>query len=324
MHEIAGTVLVPTKRRNLPQRILRAIDDALHVSGLPRCVRATFAEICRYVSQAEPFKTIFPHKSQIADRIGASEATVYRHLGKLEAEGLIERLEQERKSRNGRFAGARIRLTRKGAELVGLVEPDSHDIHSSPSLTLQAGYTLTEPTISKSHPPKRTENGLPIDLAPLTGKGLSRAGIFALMAKAKAKGKRLSDIVIAISSHITELRGGRLFTYLAKLASGPTCFAVAASVERKRQADAWQASAFARKCTAFRERFAGVALTDREQSRLFLIDERARYAQVLGGGSRSTVPLVDLAPWIERIETGKLVLATLAAERKLIGEGACK
>lgn len=317
-NEASRTELVPAKRRNLPNRILRAVDNALHIAGLPKCLRTTFAEICRYVPQAEPFATIFAHKDRIAERIGASEATLYRHLARLEAEELIERLEQERKSRNGRYAGARIRLTRKAAELVGLIEATPDVIHTPPSRILQDGHTLTEPTISKNQPPQRTENGLPIDLTWLTGQGLSRAGIFALMGKAKAKGKRLSDIVIVVREYIKDLKGGRLYGYLAKLVSGPTCFAVAAANERQRLAEVEQARAHERKCQLFRERFRNVVLTNKEQTRLFRIDERAKFAHVVTEAGSSTEPLNDLAPWIERIESGRLVLATLATERRIM------
>lgn len=108
-HETAGDKLAPAKRKNLPNRILRAVDNAMHLSGLQRNVKATLAEICRYVSQAEPLQTIFPTKAKIAERTGASERTIYRHLEKLVELQLIELSEQERKSRNGRFAVARIR-----------------------------------------------------------------------------------------------------------------------------------------------------------------------------------------------------------------------
>ncbi|MDB5795857.1 MAG: Replication protein, partial [Noviherbaspirillum sp.] len=239
-HEAAGAELVPAKRKNLPNRILRAIDDALHLHGLSRCLRITFAELCRFVPQAEPFATIFAKKETIADRIGVEVRTVQRHLAALEAQGLIERLSQERKSRNGRFSIARIRLTRKAAELVGLIDAGSDLMHSSPSDNLSTGHTLSEPTISKPQLPQRTENGLPVELAWLTGNGVSRAGVFCLMGLAKAKNKRLSDIATVVHDRIKELKGSGLFAYLAALCKGPTDFAVAAANERKRRQDAEQ------------------------------------------------------------------------------------
>jgi DNA-binding transcriptional ArsR family regulator len=313
----AGT-LVPAKRKNLPNRILRAIDDALHLHGLSRCLRMTFAELCRFVPQAEPFATIFAKKETIADRIGVEVRTVQRHLAALEAQGLIERLNQERKSRNGRFSIARIRLTRKAAELVGLIDAGSDLMHSPPSDNLSTGHTLSEPTISKPQLPQRTENGLPVELAWLTGNGVSRAGVFCLMGLAKTRNKRLSDIATVVYDRIKELKGSGLFAYLAALCKGPTDFAVAAANERKRRQDAEQGRALARKTEIFRQRFRNTCLTNPSQTRLYAIDESARFAQIHGEGRPVTVPLHDLAEWIARLESGRLVLATLATERRLM------
>lgn len=309
--------LAPAPRRNLPARILRAIDDALHLSGLSKSLRPTLAALCRFVSQADPFATIFAKKETIAERLGVDVRTVLRHLAALESNGLIERLDQERKSRNGRFAVSRIRLTRKAAELVGLVAPEADVIHTPPDDNLSPGHTLTEPTISKNQP-QRIENGLPVDLAWLTGNGVSRAGIFALMRKATMHGKRLSDIVLVVRDYIRDLKGGRLFAYLNRLASGPTCFAVAAATERQRIASQAEARTMERKITAFKVRFAGATLTNRQQSRLYQIDRSAKFAQVFGGAYPVTVPLNDLREWVQRVESGELVLATLATERRLM------
>jgi DNA-binding transcriptional ArsR family regulator len=342
IHEIAGVELVPAKRKNLPNRILRAFDNAMHIGGLSRSVKHTLAEICRFIPQDRPFDTVFAHKSTIATRTGASERTVYRHLATLQEQKLIEVLEQDRKSRNGRFTVSRIRLTRYAAALLGFLdgveenrtraEPAPADatacaasfdstleiIHRQPSAKMTAGHTLSEPTNSKNQPPQRTENGLPKDLTWLTGNGLSRAGIFKLMGKAGANRKRLSDIVTVVKDHIQDLKGGRLYAYLAKLAAGPSDFAVAAANERQRQRQAHQAAAMARKADGFRLRFRNTCLTNPEQTRLYVIDERAQFARIFGDNGPSTIPLHDLTEWIERIESGRLVMATLAAERRLM------
>lgn len=361
-HETAGVELVPVKHKNLPLRILRAFYNAKHLTGLKRGIKDTLAELCRFVPQNQPFDTIFAHKATIAARIGASERTIYRHLETLREHHLIEVLEQDRKSRNGRFTVSRIRLTRKAAVLLGFIEapeeiaclddaempmhvttvssvtpqPATSPVHtvpasikadatkhevaelipSAPSAKMTVGHTLSVPTISKNQPPQRTQNGLPIDLAWMTGNGLSRAGIFKLMKKAKNHGKRLSDIVIVVHDYIQDLKGGRLYSYLAKLADGPTDFAVAAANERKRLADAEKTRVFERKVQVFRSRFRNTALTNRAQTRLYLIDPHARFVQILGGPRPGTMPLSDLGPWINGVETGELVLATLETERR--------
>jgi DNA-binding transcriptional ArsR family regulator len=353
-HETPGASLAPQKRKNLPNRVLRAIDNAMHLSGLPKGVRPTLAEISRYVSQSAPFDTVFAKKESIAARTGASVETVYRHLKILKAQGLIDVLEQERKSRNGRFGVSRIRLTHKAAGLLGFIEmqedeppADAHPptptvrmsavqdpvgqtarftqaskgevdiIHSVPAVKTTVGHTLTKPTISKPQLPHRTENGLPLDLAWMTGNGLSRAGVFCLMGLAKIRNKRLSDIVTVVFDRIKDLKGSALFAYLAALCKGPTNFSVAAANERERRRIAAEGRALARKTEIFRQRFRNICLTNPSQTRLYAIDESARFAQIHGDGRPVTVPLHDLTEWIARLESGRLVLATLATERRL-------
>lgn len=307
--EDSGCALAPAARKNLPVRILRAIDAALHLSGLPRCLRATFAELARYVPQAQPFATVFAHKDKIAARVGASERTVFRHLAALEQAGVIERLEQERKSRNGRYSVARVKLTEQGAAMLGL-------INSPPPAILSDRQSLTEPTVSENQPPAASAT-VPGELTVLSSKGVSRAGIFALMGKASSHGKRLSDIVTAVGERIQGLTGARLFAYLAKLAVGPTCFRSAAAVELKRQADELAARVMAQKATKFRQRFAGCTLTDRAQKIIHVIDRECRYVQTTAPGYCGTAPLNDLREWVAGIESGRLVLATKETERRL-------
>lgn len=384
-HETAGDQLIPAKPRNLPNRILRAFDQAMHLKGLPRGARDALAELCRFVPQNLPFETVFAHKRTIAERIGMSERSLYRHLATLEGQKLIEVLEQDRKTRNGRFAVARIRLTRLAAALIGLIDapellPDAEIVHAAaevtpgsgvweaaspalpatpeavidtlltsgsesapgacraalpdatarlkntaeaqvihnpPSAKMAARHTLSEPTISKHQPTARKENGVPADLAWLSSCGLSRSGIFKLMSLAKARAKRLSDIAFAVHERLRDVKGGRLYAYLAKLIAGPTDFAMAAVTERKRIEDAHEAEAYARKARAFRERFCNVALTNRKQNKLFLIDASARFVQVFSKTSSGSEPLNDLREWIRQVENGMLTLATLDVERRL-------
>lgn len=357
-HETAGLELAPPKRKNLPSRVLRAFDNAKHLEPLKRGVRDTLAEICRFVSQARPFDTIFAHKATIAARIGASERTVYRHLDSLKEAGLIEVMPQDRKSRNGRYAVSRIRLTPVAARLLGFVDsegvaggphfspapsPSSDSsrvhsdrtaareavsprrssaeenvIHTQPSAKTAVRHTLTKPTIPKNQPRQLFEHALPKDLAWLTGNGLSRAGIFKLMALSKQHGKLLSDIVVATKERLRTMHGGRLFAYLQALALGPSDFSCAARESRARlvllEASQRQAERHAR----FRQRFRSTALVNRSQTRLYCIDANAAYAQVFGGPVPVTVPLTDLTDWVTRIDTGALVLATSDAERKFI------
>ena len=348
-HDAAGGQCAPSKSKYLPNRILRAIDAAMHSGSLPRRLRPTLAQLVRFVSQDRPFETIFAKKETIALRTDSSVETIYRHLSALRELGLIETLDQERKSRNGRYAVSRIRLTAKCAELVGLVssaeqplpetvleaapvlfeasvsqsEPPacgsatSEVIHNPPSVKMTCRHTLTEPTISKSQPTRRTQNGLPMDLTWLTRNGLSRSGIFKLMSIAKQAGKRLSDVVTAVYDRIESIKGARLYAYLKALASGPTDFAVAAANARRAIEATKQEQRDRAKVALFRQRFRGTALTNRAQTKLFVIDDKCAFVQV---HSRNRVlgssPLNDLREWIAGIESGAIVFATLAVERQ--------
>ena len=123
--------------------------------------------------------------------------------------------------------------------------------------------------------------------------------------------------MVVVREHIAALTGGRLFAYLAKLATGPTDFSVAAAAERTRIEEAGRARAMARKIAVFRERFKNVCLTNVQQTRLYVIDESVKFVQIFGGPYPSSAPLNDLREWIQGMESGKLVLATLATERRL-------
>lgn len=313
-HSAAALFPTPAKRRNLPNRILRAYDAAKHLGGVPRSVRSTLAELCRFVPQNEPMAPIFAHKDVIADRIGADARTVYRHLATLRQLELIEVLPQERKSRSGRFAVARVRLTRKACELVGLIDIGDNVIHTPPHDKMSDRHTLTEPTISKNQRPAMI-GALPKDLAWLTGQGLSRAGIFKLMGQAKQHAKRLSDIVTVVASYLRDLKGGKLFAYLSALACGPTDFSVAAANERQRLRDAAEAQRLKQRAKLFRQRFAGATLTNRAQTKLYVIDAQARFVEVVEAGRSATGPLTETEPWIERLRSGDLRLATAEVER---------
>lgn len=319
-HETAGEAFAPQQRRNLPNRILRAFDAAQHIDGLARALRTALAELVRYVPQTEPFATIFAHKASIAARMGVTERTLYRHLGGLRAAGLIDVLPQERKSRNGRFAVARIRLTRRAAELIGLVDPIiapvADVIHTPPYDNLSGDHTVSEPTIAKTHRSAARNGVLPADLSHLTGQGLSKAGIFKLMGLAKARGKRLSDIVVAIEPRLQEIKGGGLYAYLAKLAEGPTDFSHAAAQARQAKAQAHESALLQGRLARFKERFRGASLTSRNGNALYRIDREARFVQVVGEGRTGTAPLHDMVPWMRAVERGDLVLATASAEQR--------
>ena len=190
-------------------------------------------------------------------------------------------------------------------------------IHKPPHGKMPAGYTLTEPTISKSQPTRRHQNGLPIDLTWLVSKGVARSGIFKLMGLAKAAGKLLSDVVMASRTQLDALHGARLYAYLRALACRPSDFAMRAAIVRRQLLEERENDAQQRKANIFRLRFKGVALTNRSFTKLYVIDQRCEYVQVYARDRLlGSMPLNSLKEWTAGVETGKLVMVALAIKQQ--------
>ena len=309
--------LAPAEPRNLPRIILLAMEAALHINNLPRRLRPTLAELGRHVSKDRPFtSTVWPTKKRLAEEMGASERTVYRHLADLEDMQLIVRVEapdvRNRHRTEGYYANGHIALTAHGAELLGLIAPVAHsgpDKMADP-VTVPI-KKLTEPSIPKNHPPTVLPKTAPADLTILSEQGVSPGGIFKLMGEATAKGKRISDIVVAVGDRLRGMREGGLVSYLRVLIAGPTDFKHRAKEARQQQADAETGRALAQKAAHFRTYFAGTTLVDR-QGALYHFDREWRYVETERSGQViGSAPLHDLSAWIAGIESGQLVRATL-------------
>ena len=309
--------LASAQTRNLPRTILLAMDAALHVHNLPRRLRSTLAELGRYVSKDRPLtSTVWPTKKRLAEDMGASERTVYRHLADLEAMELIVRVEapdmRNRHRTEGYYLNGHIALTARGAGLLGLAAPitDRGPDKMADPTTLPIKQ-LTEPLVSKNHPPAGLPKTVPADLAILAEQGVSTGGIFGLMGQATAKGKRISDIVVALGERLRGMREGGLVSYLRALIAGPTDFKHRAEETRQRQASAEAGRALAQKAAQFRTYFAGGTLIDRLQGALYRFDREWRYVETERGGRViGSAPLHDVSAWIAGIESGRLVRAT--------------
>lgn len=309
--------LAPAEPRNLPRTILLAMDAALHISNLPRRLRPTLAELGRYVSKDRPLKsTVWPTKKRLAEDMGASERTVYRHLADLEAMDLITRVEapdvRNRHRTEGYYINGHIALTARGAALLGLAAPVAHtgpDKMADPiALPIKQ---LTESSVSKNHPSTSLPKTVPADLAILAEQGVSIGGIFGLMGQATAKGKRISDIVVSVAERLRGMREGGLVSYLRALIAGPTDFKQRAEETRQRQASTQAGRALAQKAAQFRAYFAGGTLIDRLQGALYHFDHEWRYVETQRGGRViGSAPLHDVSAWIAGIESGRLVRAT--------------
>lgn len=212
--------LAPAERRNLPRAILLGIDAALHIKNLPRRLRMTLAEIGRHVSQhAATTGTIWPSKEKIADALGYTARTIYRHLADLEEMQLIRRIPPKRTPfQTGSWhTNGHIALTEQGADLLGLAGQVIHIPHDKTALPKEK---ITVPISTKNHPPAASK--IPEDLKLLEKCEVSPGGIFGLMGEATAKGHRLGDIVAVIGERLRGMRKGGLRNYLRKCIYGPT------------------------------------------------------------------------------------------------------
>lgn len=105
--------------KHFPQNIALAVAEITTsgassiLSSLSRAARSVLAFVVRLAECTDPTKPSWAFKATIAKEIGVSEATVYRGLKELVNLDLIERLQQERKSHNGRLFVSRIRLMKK-------------------------------------------------------------------------------------------------------------------------------------------------------------------------------------------------------------------
>lgn len=119
----------PVKRgATLPPKIGSAL-AAINIDPRFRDLSLTARNVLMFIVQVtdvrDPLKPSWAHKETMAEYLRIGEATVYRMLNVLINHDFIERLEQERKGRNGRFAVARIRLTPTCCEALGLIQTSS-------------------------------------------------------------------------------------------------------------------------------------------------------------------------------------------------------
>jgi DNA-binding transcriptional ArsR family regulator len=299
--------------KKLPYAIVASIDRATRLVGMPRCVRTTFACICRFVKQADPLRPIWPTKETIADRSGADRRTIHRHLAWLVKNDLVELSYQERKSLNGRYSKSVINITRKSAELVGFLESTKVIENKNPSDKMPLGHTLTEPSNSSSQPAALINN-LPADLSHLTSLGVQKMGIFKLMALATAKGKRLSDIVTVLGAEIDQRRGKILFGLLRNRISDNKDYAYIARLTREANAKRAKEQAEESRLGYIRAELKSKTFTNATQNRIYMVDPKAQFVQIISGQGSATAPIRDLAEWKIRLDEGNLLVASSEME----------
>lgn len=126
----------PEKRgsRQLPPKIgsaLASINVAPLFRDLSPSARIVLSYLVKVTDAKDPQKPSWPFKETMAIELNLGEATIYRMLNVLIKHGLVERLQQERKSRNGRFAVARLRLTAECCAGLGLIVRNNSSEHKT-------------------------------------------------------------------------------------------------------------------------------------------------------------------------------------------------
>jgi len=194
-----------------PARINRAcavLFDAPEFRDLPDSYVRVVLAIIKKINLSNLHSTIFATRAALAAESGRSLETVHRAIRWLEAHGFIERQQKAR------------------AGLRGSSSPLTPTVRLIQCLLLdQAGDTdknrVDESRSTQESGSPFTRIGrflVPSDLTWLhKSGGLSPTAILKLMACAKLRGQRLSDIVKVAYRYIASLRGNNLFAYLLSL-----------------------------------------------------------------------------------------------------------
>lgn len=245
---MAGRAVALARPLPLPLIEARAnVFDPLTCLDLNTTARRVLFGILTFVRVKAPAKEIFPRRDTLrAEALLQSESTLYRGLALLEQKGYITR-SQSRKLRDGRFYLSPIHLTVKALIMLGL----GALIHSRPPTKVGDGHKEKELTKKSQSIQKTTgspdsakkneidrETRLPAELVPLLNQGVKRSAVCWLMAKAKAAGTRLSDVVQVVSGNIAALKGREVVAYLASMLRKNVDFAWVAGKAREAAADA--------------------------------------------------------------------------------------
>lgn len=240
---MAGRAVAVARPLPLPLIEARAhVFDPLTCLDLNLNARRVLFGILTFVRIKTPTTEIFPRRDTLrAEALLESNSTLYRGLAMLEQKGYITRA-QSRKLRDGRFYLSPIYLTVKALVLLGLAD----FIHSSPSSKMRGGHKEKE-LAKKSQSIQKTTGGpdssknneidratrLPVELVPLLDLGVKRSAVCMLMAKAKAVGARLGDVLQVVAGNIAELRGREVVGYLASMLGKNVDFAWVAREARQ-------------------------------------------------------------------------------------------
>ena len=135
-------------------------------------------------------------------------------------------------------------------------------------------------------------------------------GIFKLMAMAKAKGKRLSDIVTVLNDLISKSRGGQLFGLLRNRINDNKDYSYIARLARESQSKQAEEAAIEAQLSYVRDSLKAKTLVNASLSVIFMIDRKGEFAQRISASNSATLPVRDLDKWSEKMVTGELLFAT--------------
>lgn len=222
--EMSGVTLVQT--RHLPSPLIAARAAAMHrlnCLDLNLTARRVLYGILTFVTINNLKREIFPRRETLRqEALLGSDATLYRGLATLEAQGYITRA-QKRQTRTGKFYLSPILLTDKAVLLLGLKEL----IHEYRSIKVRDGQykerTKEPQSLQKSSSSVDSANAidpetkLPVEVTPLLQLDVKKSAICMLMGKAKVNGKRLSDVTKSVWHNLYRLRGREVVAYLSYL-----------------------------------------------------------------------------------------------------------
>jgi len=210
---------------DLPPLVQRALSRVLHPAyfvELSATERFAFAQLVRRVNITDTHGLVWCKRVNFARLLGVSEATVYRILSKLESIGLITRDDQTRSS-SGALSVASLRMTETTIELLGFDAGDQ-SLYSYPQKAsvdqadrLASVQDLNQTTKIQSASQKQStecSGKVPTDLGEIVAKGLSEAQVFKLMAIARERAQKLSDVWLMVRGKVASLRARALFAFL--------------------------------------------------------------------------------------------------------------
>lgn len=318
-------------------RAVALVDDVPDFRLLPDSYCQILRRLIKKVGKDDGQRAIYAKRQTIAQESGKSVETVYRALREFESKGWIEH--REKRAREGLIGSdSEIVFTRSLCDLLALpyegkvqdrtpsIQPSVADDRSNNAIGISFKQSSlkkqpaelsklsttqtaanTEATISKI---VRIEGkSVPKELAWLVlERGLSLTGLFALMKRARANGKILSDVVECVSRYLSRLQGRDLFAYLNELVMLERDFAWEVKERRDKQVQQLHHETDRQRLAKATERLHGQWFISRKSGAILEVD--GGWIRMLAfdesGQIRQSSKPIETA-FIDAIEAGALV-----------------